>query len=75
MRSQDNFDQRLNRTADGVMAVTSSPPLATAGEVFADGAIVELIQSALGGSPALMLWGPGRESLSVAYPVCRYSER
>jgi hypothetical protein len=75
MRSQDNFDQRLNRTADGVMAATTAPPIATYGEVFADGAIIELIQSAHGGSPALMLWGPGRESLSVAYPVRRYSER
>jgi hypothetical protein len=65
MRNHDNFYQRLNRNADGVMAATSSPPLATSGEIFADGAIIELIRSAHDGSSALMLWDGAKETIGT----------
>ena len=65
MRSQDNFDQRLNRTADGVMAATTATPIATYGEVFADGAIIELISGDHDGNPALMCWDGAKETIGA----------
>jgi hypothetical protein len=63
MLSQDN--QPLNRNADGVMAATGAPPIATYGEVFVDGAIIELIRGAQDGSPELMLWDGTKETIGA----------
>jgi len=43
-----------------------TPPVATAGGVFSDGSIIELIRGAHGGNPALLLWDGVKESIGAA---------
>jgi hypothetical protein len=46
---------------NGAAAATIAYPIATTGEVFADGSVIDLIGSAQGGSPRLMLWNGSKE--------------
>jgi hypothetical protein len=55
-------EQRNNRHSNGASAATISRPIATTGEIFADGSLIELI-SDKNGNPQLMLWDGVKETV------------
>jgi hypothetical protein len=64
----------LKKQADrSAVAAKCTPPIATAGEVFADGSTIELI-GIPGGDPKLMLWDGRTETVGalVEHGGCRY---
>jgi hypothetical protein len=61
--SADNLDERLKRNANGARAAKITRPIATSGEVFSDGGIIELIGGDQHGSPRLLLWDGAKETV------------
>jgi len=53
--------RRHTTRADRAAIATIAHPIATTGELFADGSTIELIGSAQDGNPRLMLWNGRRE--------------
>ena len=56
--------QQLKRNASGA-TVAAVAPMATYGELFADGAMIELIAGVHNGNPALMLWDGAAETIGA----------
>jgi hypothetical protein len=62
----ENLGQQLKRNASGAtVAAVAPPPMATYGELFADGAMIELIADVHNGNPALMLWDGAKETIGA----------
>jgi|SRR6516225_5360105 hypothetical protein len=56
-------EQWKNRDGNGASPATIS--IATTGEIFADGSLIELISDDGNGSPKLMLWDGARETVGA----------
>jgi hypothetical protein len=56
MQSRSNLDHRLNRNAIGAVAASIARPIATYGEIFADGGTTELVRGEPDGVPQPMIW-------------------
>jgi hypothetical protein len=61
MQSGINVTDQMKQDPSGVAAATLPRPKATYAEVFADGAMIELIRGAHGGNSALQLWDGAKE--------------
>ena len=61
MESGINVTDQMKQDPSGVAAATLPRPKATYGEVFADGATIELIRGTHGGNSALLLWDGAKE--------------
>jgi hypothetical protein len=72
MRSRDNWDHQLKRNAIGAAAAPITRPIATCGEIFADGSIIELIRGDEDEGPLLMIWDGGSE---IVGPVLEHGGR
>jgi hypothetical protein len=59
------LDEKLKRKANGAAVGTTTRPIATAGEIFADGSTIELIGGAHEGNPMLMVWDGAKESVGA----------
>lgn len=59
------MDGKLMRSANEATAATIARPVATAGEVFADGSMIELIGGGRGENPMLMLWNGKDETIGA----------
>ena len=57
--------KKLKPEADATTSTKIADPIATAGEVFADGSIIEMIRGADDGSPALMVWDGTKETIGA----------
>jgi len=57
--------KKLKSEADVISCTKIADPIATAGEVFADGSIIELIRGVHGGNPQLILWDGSKESIGL----------
>ncbi|MFY9529244.1 MAG: hypothetical protein WBC04_10885 [Candidatus Acidiferrales bacterium] len=57
------MDEQLKRNANAATAATITRPIATAGEVFPDGSMIELIGGVPDGNPQLMLWDGAKETV------------
>jgi hypothetical protein len=65
MRSGINVNDQMKQNPSGIAAVALARPMATYGEVFADGVMIELIRGAHGGNPALLLWDGAKETIGA----------
>ncbi len=61
----DNLSEKAKGNANRATAATITRPIATTGEVFADGSMIELIGGAHDGNPALMLWDGAKETVGA----------
>jgi hypothetical protein len=59
----DNLDAQLKRNPSGATAAPITRPIATYGEIFADGSTIELIGGQQGGNPRLLLWHGANETI------------
>ena len=64
-RTANSLHKKLKPEADAFTSTKIADPIATAGEVFADGSIIELIRSAHGGNSALLLWDGAKETIGA----------
>jgi len=69
MERKNSLDEAQRENASGAAVATITRPIATTGEVFADGSLIELIGGTHDGNPALMLWDGAKET------VCTRVER
>lgn len=63
VREEERSNRNMKRTDHGATAPTIRCPIATTGEIFADGSAIELIGGAHDGKPALMLWDGVKETV------------
>ena len=59
------MDAQLKRNGRGATAAIITRPIATMGEIFADGSTIEVIGGTQGGNPALMLWDGTKETIGA----------
>jgi hypothetical protein len=57
------LDAQLKRNPSGATAAPITRPIATYGEIFADGSTIELIGGQQGGNPRLLLWHGANETI------------
>jgi hypothetical protein len=55
--------QQLKRNASAATVAAVAPSMATYGELFADGTMIELIAGVHNGNPALLLWDGAKETI------------
>ena len=72
MGSRDNLSQQLNRNAIDAAAAPITRPIATHGEIFADGSTIELIRGDQDGVLQLMIWNGMSE---IVGPVVEHDGR
>jgi hypothetical protein len=70
VRIGENLGQQLKRNASGATVAAVAPPMATYGELFADGTMIELIAGVHNGNPALMLWDGAAETIGARVEHC-----
>ena len=61
LREGKMLRRKMKPTNNGAAAATIVRPIATTGEVFADGSMIDMIGSVQGGNPRLMLWNGSKE--------------
>jgi hypothetical protein len=64
-RSGRNLGKNPKQNGNGAAATTITRPIATTGEFFADGSMIELISDVRDGNPALMLCDGAKETIGT----------
>jgi hypothetical protein len=74
VREGERLQRNMKRNDDGATAAKITHPIATSGEVFSDGGIIELIGGDQHGNPRLLLWDGANETIGslIEYGGVRY---